>query len=145
MTTQAFGAPGRWIAVRGRPGGVPLGAILAGIAVGATALVGLLRLDHLPVTMCTFKALTGWACMTCGTTRALAHLFQLDVAGALAMNPLATLGVVGLVPWALADLALVPRGRALDVELAPPLGHVVRVAVVAAILANWVYLLAVGR
>ena len=145
MTTQALGARTPWIVVRGRPGGVPLGAILAGIGLSATALVGLLHLDRLPLTVCTFKALTGWACMTCGATRALGRLFELDVAGALAMNPLATLGTLALVPWALADLALLPRGQALDVDLAPPLARLVRIAVVVAVFANWVYLLAAGR
>jgi hypothetical protein len=145
MTTQALPGAGPWIALRGRPGGVPLGAILAAIAAAATAAVGLVRLDHLPFTACTFKALTGWACLSCGTTRALGRLFALDLEGALAMNPLATLGVLSLVPWALADLALMPRGRTLAVELAPGAARAARLAFVAAVAVNWGYLLMVGR
>jgi hypothetical protein len=61
------------------------------------------------------------------------------------MNPLATVGVLVLVPWAIADLVLMSRGRALDVELSPALGRVVRFAVVIAVLSNWAWLLASGR
>jgi uncharacterized protein DUF2752 len=138
-------ATAAWIAVRGRPGGVPLGAILGGIAAMATVAVGLLHLDRLPFTACYFKALTGWACMSCGATRALGKLSALDLAGALAMNPLVTLGVLALVPWAAADLALLPSGRALSVELGPGPARAARLAVVLAVAANWVYLLWVGR
>lgn len=145
MTTQALPGARPWIALRGRPGGVPLGAILAGIVALATAVVGLVRLDHLPFTACTFKALTGWACLSCGATRALGRLFALDLAGAMAMNPLVTLGALSLVPWALADLALLPRGRTLALELAPGVARAARVAFVAAVAVNWAYLLVAGR
>ena len=145
MTTQALRSTRPWITWRGEPAAVPLGAILGGIAVLATAAIGLVHLDRLPLTLCTFKALTGWACMTCGATRALARLSALDVAGALALNPLVTAGILALVPWALADLVLLSRGRALRVELAPGPARAARVALVAAVAANWAYLLAVGR
>ena len=145
MTTQALRSARPWISWRREPAAVPLGAILGGIAALATAVIGLVHLDRLPFTVCTFKALSGWACMTCGATRALARLFALDLAGALALNPLVTVGVLALVPWALADLALLSRGRALRVELAPGVARVARVAFVVAVAANWAYLLAVGR
>jgi hypothetical protein len=145
MTTQALAGDRPWIVLRGRPGGVPLGAILGTITALATVAVGLIHLDRLPFTTCYFKALTGWACLSCGSTRALGRLFALDVAGALALNPLATVGVLALVPWALADLALLPRGRALHVTLAPGPGRIARAALVLALAANWGYLLAVGR
>lgn len=145
MTSQALPADRRWIVLSGRPGGVPLGAILGAIAALATAAVGLIHLDRLPFTACYFKALTGWACLSCGSTRALGRLFALDVAGALAMNPLATVGVLALVPWALADLALMPRGRVLSLTLAPGPARIARAALVLALAANWGYLLAVGR
>jgi hypothetical protein len=41
------------------PGGLPLGAILAGIGVLAAIAVGLLHLDSLPFTVCFFKFVTG--------------------------------------------------------------------------------------
>ena len=132
-------------ALRARPGAIPLGAILAACALAAVTMVEILHLDRLPFSICVFKALTGVACMTCGTTRALARLARLDLAGALAMNPLATLGTLALLPWAAADLLLMPRGRALRLELSPGAARTVRVAAVAAVLANWAWLIAAGR
>jgi len=127
------------------PGVVPLGAILGGILVLAAAAVGLLHLDALPFTVCVFKLTTGLPCLTCGSTRALARLVHGDLYGAWLMNPLAASGTLGLVPWAAADLVLMIRGRALAVELSPAAARAARVAVVAAAVANWAYLVAAGR
>jgi hypothetical protein len=127
------------------PGGLPLGAILAGIATLAAIAVGLLRLDSLPFTVCFFKFVTGLPCATCGSTRALGRLFHGDVAGAFAMNPLAAAGLMGLMPWAGADLALMARGKAFGLELGPAAARVARVAAVAAVFVNWAYLVAAGR
>jgi uncharacterized protein DUF2752 len=132
-------------ALRARAGATPLGAILAACALVAVAVVALLHLDRLPVSLCVFKAVTGIPCMTCGTTRALARLAHLDLAGALAMNPLTTLGTLALVPWGLADLALLPRRRALSLELSPAGARAARIAAALAVLANWAWLIAAGR
>jgi uncharacterized protein DUF2752 len=130
--------------LRARPG-VPVGAILAACALAAIGTVAVLHLDRLPISLCVFKAVTGLPCMTCGTTRAFARLARLDLAGALAMNPLVTLATLTLLPWAVADLALLPRGRALSLELSPAAARVARIAAVAAVLANWAWLVAAGR
>lgn len=127
-----------------RPG-PPLGLIFAAIGALAALVVGLLRLDRLPVPLCYVKALSGMPCPTCGSTRALGRLFDADLAGAFAMNPLAALLALGLLLWGAADLALLRRGRALAVELEPPLGRWLRIAAILAILANWAYLVASGR
>ena len=127
------------------PGALPLGAILAGIGVLAGAAVGLLHLDALPFTVCVFKLTTGLPCVTCGSTRALGRLVHGDLYGAWLMNPLAASGALALLPWAAADLLLMMRGRALGVELAPAAARAARIAVVAAALANWAYLVAAGR
>jgi len=132
-------------ALRARPGAIPVGAILAACALGAITMVTLLHLDRLPFSVCVFKAVTGIPCMTCGTTRALARLARLDLAGALAMNPLATLGTLAVLPWGAADLLLLSRGRALSLELSPAAARVVRIAAVVAVLANWAWLIAAGR
>jgi len=138
------GSPSR-TALRARPGATPVGAILAACALVALGLVTLLPLAHLPFSLCVFKAVTGLPCMTCGTTRAFTRLGRLDFAGALAMNPLVTLGTLALLPWAAADLVLMPRGRALSLELSPAAARVTRIAVVVAVFANWAWLIAAGR
>jgi hypothetical protein len=122
-----------------------VGAILATCALVAMGMVVVLHLDRLPFSVCVFKAVTGLPCMTCGTTRAFAQLARLDLAGALAMNPLATLGMLALLPWAAIDLLLLARGRALSLELSPAAARGARIAVVAAVAANWAWLVAVGR
>jgi hypothetical protein len=126
-------------------GRLPLGAVFGTIAGAGGVAVGLLGLDRLPFSVCVFKATTGLPCPTCGSTRALGRLAHFDWTGALAMNPLATAGFVILAFWALADLSLLPRGRALAVEVGRPLGRVLRFAAMSAFLVNWVYLLVSGR
>jgi hypothetical protein len=127
-----------------RPG-PPLGLIFGVIGAFAALLVGLLHLDRLPIALCYVKAFTGLPCPTCGSTRALGRLAELDAAGAFAMNPLTSLAALALVAWALGDLALLPRRRALGVEIAPRTATLLRVAVVVAVALNWAYLLAAGR
>lgn len=128
-----------------RLGGTPLGAIFLALGVVTAAAVGVLHLDRLPVTFCAFKAVTGLPCMTCGTTRAFARLFTLDLPGAVSMNPLAVAVALALVPWGVADLVLLPRGRAVSLEVSPGLAPVVRVAALTLVAANWAYLIVAGR
>jgi len=127
------------------PGRTPLGAVFAAAAGLAIGAAGLLRLDHLPWSLCYFKALTGYPCPTCGTTRAFARLFWRDLPGALAMNPLATVSTLLLALWGVADLALLPRGRALSLELSSSAARLARGLAVAVLLINWAYLVAAGR
>jgi hypothetical protein len=127
------------------PRAAPLGAIFGGIGLLAAAVVGLLGLDRVPVTFCVFKGLSGLPCPTCGSTRAVARLFDLDPAGALAMNPFTTVAAVVIAAWAVVDVLLLPRRRALRVGLSGSLGRAFRIAAFAAFVANWVYLIAAGR
>jgi hypothetical protein len=138
-------APPWGLRLKAPAGRLPLGAVFGTIAVAVATVVGLFGLDRLPFSVCLFKAMTGLPCPTCGSTRVLGRLVHLDLAGALAMNPLATAALVALAVWAVADFGLLARGRALDVEVGRPLGRIVRLAAAGAVLANWVYLLAAGR
>jgi hypothetical protein len=128
-----------------RAGAPPVGLVLGTVGVVAGLAVSLLHLDRLPMVFCVFKSLTGLPCPTCGSTRAFGRLFVGDLAGALSMNPLTTLAAASVLAWALADLVLLPRRRALAVELHPRVGQALRVAAVLALLLNWVFLLAARR
>jgi hypothetical protein len=127
------------------PGAFPVGALLLGLGVVAGAAAAMLGLDRLPVAICYFKALSGLPCLSCGGTRAVAELARLDPAGALAMNPLATLAGLALIPWGLGDLLLWLRGRALRLSVAPALRPALRWGLMAALVLNWAYLIAAGR
>jgi hypothetical protein len=132
------------VRIRAAPG-PPLGAILAGALLLVALAVGLLGLDRLPFTACTFKALTGWPCLSCGSTRAFGRLFALDLGGAVAMNPLAGIAALGMFAWGLVDLALLPGGRCLSVSVSPAFARALRVLAVLAAIANWAWLIATGR
>lgn len=146
MTSQraALDPSAPWIRF-GAAAAPPLGAIFGGIGVIAAASAAVFRLDLLPFSVCFFKAFTGLPCPTCGGTRALACLAHLDVSSAFAMNPLVSAGAFVIAAWALADLLLLPRRRAVVIELRPGLASVVRGTAVALLAANWVYLVAAGR
>jgi hypothetical protein len=126
-------------------GAVPLGLILAVAGAGAKLLSIAAGTVGYQTTLCVFKLATGCPCMTCGGTRALNRLLALDVGGAIAMNPLATLAVLALIPWALADAALLLRGRALAVDVSTEVASILRPLVVMGVFMNWGYLVAVGR
>ena len=61
------------------------------------------------------------------------------------MNPFTTLVAVVIAAWAVVDLLLIPRGRALRVGFSPGLGRALRIAAFVAFFANWVYLVLAGR
>ncbi len=123
-----------------RENGLPLGAIVSAGGVLAGLVIRLLRLDHLPIPLCAFRAVTGVPCAGCGATRALGRLAHLDLAGALAFHPLITLVALGILAWGLLDLALLTRGRALRVETSPRVGRYVLWAFLVLMVLNWVYL-----
>jgi hypothetical protein len=145
MSTSSAALEGRRPVLAAVPGAFPLGGLLGALGLGGVGVLLLLRMLDVHAVVCYFKAVTGWPCMTCGGTRATWLLLSLDPAGALAMNPLATIGVVTVAAWALADLALLPRGSALRLRLSPRAANAVRVGGALALLVNWAYLIAVGR
>ncbi len=95
---------------------------------------------------CTFHALTGIPCVTCGATRAALSLFHADPAAAWRFNPLATIAICGVGVFDVyAAAVLAMRARRLRVRLSSAASRrVVAGAVVAVALLNWAYLLAVG-
>lgn len=138
-------APARVDVFRAVRGAFPVGAVLglaAALAASGVLLLGTYRLSFI---VCYFKLITGFPCLTCGGTRAAVRLLRLDPAGALAMNPLVTVAGFLLAAWAAADLVLLTRRRALRVALPPRAARLLRILVPLAVVANWAYLVAVGR
>jgi hypothetical protein len=93
---------------------------------------------------CPFLAMTGWPCLTCGATRATIAFLHADFLQAFWWNPLAFLALCGVAVFDVyAVVVLVSRGPRLRmVDWARTEKNVIRVAVVCALLLNWVYLLA---
>ncbi len=92
---------------------------------------------------CPVKALAGWPCPACGSTRAALELARLDLAAAFAWNPLAAAGWLLLVGGGLAA-ALASFGGRLPAE-PRALPAAVRWGLGLALGANWLYLVWVGR
>lgn len=94
------------------------------------------------VSLCLFRRITGFPCLTCGSTRAVLSLGAGDLAQALAHNPLVLL-VLALV--ALSLILRLALGR--EIHLAPPplLRRLAWVLVFVVALANWAYLIVTGR
>jgi len=130
---------------RAEPGAFPVGAVLGAAAGLGAAAVLLLSTYKISFAICYFKLFTGLPCLTCGGTRAAIRLIRLDPAGALAMNPLVTLGGLLVAAWAAADLVLLTRRRALRVSMSPAAVRALRILIPLAVVANWAYLIAAGR
>jgi hypothetical protein len=119
---------------------------LVWLAVSVVAAVGgaiWLKLG-LPTLRCPFLAVTGYPCLTCGATRCAIALAHGNFSSAWVWNPLAlvALGFVILFDTYAAIILLTrtPRLRLVDWTRAER--NAVRVAVVALIVVNWIYLLA---
>jgi len=115
-----------------------------GLAMGIIGLFFPLERVHL---RCPFKATTGFACPTCGMTRSFIHLRRLEFAAAFAANPLiAAFAVFAAVYCAYALAAVVFRTRRIRIAPTRPWEPMaIRILALAAVLANWIYLVAVGR
>jgi Protein of unknown function (DUF2752) len=92
---------------------------------------------------CPVKVATGLPCPTCGGTRATLALARLSPREALAANPAVTLGWLAVVLGGLVAMPLAFTGRPLP-TLPRRLPVSVRLAAVALVVANWVYLYKAG-
>ena len=95
------------------------------------------------VPQCTFRALAGVPCPTCGVTRVTLALADLELMTALRINPLATVLWTALVVGGVIAGIAALRGRPLG-EPNCNLSLVERFALVAVVLANWAYLVSRG-
>ena len=92
---------------------------------------------------CPLRTLIGVPCPTCGSTRAGLALIRGDIPGALYLNPLATVAGLAFLLGGVAAPVWLGLGRKVpDLPSRWPLG--LRIAVLAAIVGNWIWLLASG-
>jgi hypothetical protein len=93
---------------------------------------------------CPFLAFTGFPCLTCGATRTTIALLHGDFRLALSWNPLAFLALCGVALFDLYALVVLvgrsPRLRIIDWTRTEKTAA--RIAPIALIAANWLYLLA---
>jgi hypothetical protein len=110
----------------------------------ATAAIGAAWLAlRLPWPRCTFLAVTGLPCLTCGATRAAVAFLAGDLGGAWLMNPLVTVLLCALVVFDLyAAAVLIACAPRLRISLTHPSAwRGVAAAVVVVGVLNWAYLL----
>jgi hypothetical protein len=112
-------------------------------AFGAIALLALAAARffpfHLMPIACPLRAGTGVPCLTCGMTTAMTSMARGDFARAFAANPL---GVALFLVCALTALYALARFLglpALRVDLGPRDARVLRIAAVATVAANWMF------
>jgi hypothetical protein len=110
---------------------------------GTLFLIGLTAacLQALGAEICLVHRLTGWPCLTCGSSRAVARLLAGDVAGAFRLQPLVTALALCAIPAGLlcalarSGLRCVP-----EVSLTPAERRTAWVAGIGLLLLNWAYL-----
>jgi hypothetical protein len=114
--------------------------VSAATTVGGAIWLGL----HFPTPRCPFLAVTGYPCLTCGATRCAISLFHGNFFGAWLWNPLALVALCGLALFdvyaAIVLITRAPRLRIVDWTRAEK--NAVRIAIIALIVLNWIYLLA---
>ena len=119
------------------------GFLWGGVAAALVVLSPLARKLAGGLPACPLKTVSGVPCPGCGSTRAALALSELDLPAALAMNPLATAAWVVLVGGGLLAGALALSGRSVPDRI-PPLSVKARLAAVAVLALNWLYLLRAG-
>lgn len=95
----------------------------------------------LPV--CPVREALGLPCLTCGATRSALALANLDLLGAISINPLVSLAWIVLVPGGLIAGVLSLLGVAVK-EPSWRFSLPTRWLLVSVLLANWIYLVGAG-
>ncbi len=118
---------------------------LVWLAVSVAALRGSRRFEMawFGWPQCPFLAMTGWPCMTCGTTRATMAFFHGNFPEAFWWNPLAVIALCALVVFDLYAVAVLisraPRWRLTDWTKTEK--KILCFAAALAVTINWIYLL----
>lgn len=113
-----------------------------GVSIGTVAAAAIWFALGLPWPHCTFLALTGHPCATCGATRCAIQFFHGNFLTALKWNPLIFAGLCGIALFdvyaAVVLVTRAPRFRISQLSLFEK--NIVRAIVVGALALNWAYL-----
>ena len=104
----------------------------------------IVKLGLLPDMKCQFKSYTGYPCPTCGTTRLVLSLYNLDIVSAFKYNPFMFLFGVFLGLWSLTGFLPVFFKKKLVVSVSERERKVIVLVLIALFLLNWIYLIAMG-
>jgi hypothetical protein len=121
------------------------GQLEFGVIYGSIAFLALCCARFLPLFSffpdCTFKAITGIPCPTCGATHSVVHLVHGAVVSAFWSNPLVTVVFSGaLLVFLFSLVALLMRFPRLEVAVSRKEGMFLRAGAVILFLAHWAYL-----
>jgi Protein of unknown function (DUF2752) len=113
------------------------------VSLGSFALATAWFTLGLPWPHCIFHDLTGLPCVTCGATRTALQFFHGHFLAALEWNPLVFTALCGLTAFDLYAFAtLATRGPRLRICFYTETAKTfVRIAVISALVLNWIYLL----
>ena len=125
------------------PGELDHELVWLSVSLGAVAAAALWFALRLPWPICVFHALTGHPCATCGATRSAIAFFHADFLKAWKWNPLALVFFCGVAAFDVYAFAvLMTRSARLRItHLARSEKNFIRVASIAALTVNWIYLL----
>jgi hypothetical protein len=99
------------------------------------------RLPHLP---CVFKTITGYPCPTCGSTRIMSSLINLDMVSAFGWNPLLFLGGITFITWVFYGFYMLFSGKKIQVIFTKKEGLYLRLGLITLFILNWIYLAIAG-
>ena len=115
--------------------------VVGGCGLGFYMLYLFKRLPQMP---CVFKVVMGHPCPTCGSTRVILNLFDLDINSAFCCNPLFFLGGITFIAWILYGFYMFFSGKKIAVTLSKNESLFMKLGLAILFILNWVYLIAMG-
>ena len=120
---------------------LPLVYFLVSVA-GVFFVYILYLFNRLPYLPCVFKVITGYPCPTCGSTRIVSSLIELDILSAFRWNPLLFLGGITFITWVFYGFYMFFSGKKIQVTLTKKEGLFLRLGFITLFILNWIYLAA---
>jgi hypothetical protein len=119
----------------------PIHLIWGPIAIIAVIAAGFVAHYFHGLPACPFKVLTGYPCLTCGGTRCLAEMAHLSLWESFKYNPFVWLTVIGMIAFSLIAAFGILFKRRFSITLTESEKKVIRIAIIALMAINWIYLI----